>query len=47
MRNMLYIIWGSLCLLLVISGCKSTDGGESPRVIDLEDGSCGSTARLL
>lgn len=47
MRNMLYIIWGSLCLLLVISGCKSTDGAKAPRVIDLEDGSCGSTARLL
>lgn len=30
MRNMLYIIWGSLCLLLVISGCKSTDGAKAP-----------------
>ena len=30
MRNMLYIIWGSLCLLLVISGCKSTDGTKAP-----------------
>ena len=29
MRNMLYIIWGSLCLLLVISGCKSTDGAKA------------------
>ncbi len=46
MRNMLYIIWGSLCLLLVISGCNRLTG-RKPRVIDLEDGSCGSTARLL
>ena len=30
MRNMLYTIWGSLCLLLVISGCKSTDGAKAP-----------------
>ena len=30
MRNMLYIIWGSLCLLLVISVCKSTDGAKAP-----------------
>ena len=30
MRNMLYIIWGRLCLLLVISGCKSTDGAKAP-----------------
>ncbi len=47
MRNILYTIGGSLCLLLFMTGCKSADGAKAPRVIDLGDGSCRSTARLL
>ena len=38
MRNMLYAIWGSLCLLLVISGCKSTDGAKAPVLLTWEMG---------
>ena len=38
MRNMLYAIWGSLCLLLVISGCKSTDGAKAPVSLTWEMG---------
>ena len=38
MRNMLYAIWGSLYLLLVISGCKSTDGAKAPVSLTWEMG---------
>ena len=38
MRNMLYAIWGSLCLLLVISGCKLTDAMKAPVSLTWEMG---------
>ncbi len=46
MRNILYTIGGSLCLLLFMTGCNRLTG-RKPRVIDLGDGSCRRAARLL
>ena len=36
MRNILYTIGGSLCLLLFMTGCKSADGAKAPTLTDAD-----------
>lgn len=38
MRNILYTIGGSLCLLLFMTGCKSADGAKAPVSLTWEMG---------
>ena len=38
MRNILYMIGGSLCLLLFMTGCKSADGAKAPMSLTWEMG---------
>ena len=38
MRNILYMIGGSLCLLLFMTGCKSADGAKAPVSLTWEMG---------
>ena len=38
MRNILYTIGGSLCLLLLMTGCKSADGAKAPVSLTWEMG---------